>query len=280
MPLKLSSFPVANMQYYSQFCSMHFTDQLNKTIELKSYSKRIVSIVPSQSELLWDLGLRDEIVGITKFCIHPDEMFKTVKRVGGTKTLNIDAIRTLNPDLIIGNKEENEYSQIVELQKEFNVWMSDIYNLDDALQMIGLIGTMVNKAEAADELRDSISKSFSLLKSTHKRVLYLIWKPYMAAGRATFIGDMLQKTGFENVLQDKTSRYPHLSLGDIKALNPELIFLSSEPYPFKKEHVQELKHELPNAQIELVDGELFSWYGSRLKKSVSYFNNLLNTICK
>lgn len=264
------------MQYYSQISSMLFTDQLNNTIELKLYPKRIVSLVPSQSELLWDLGLREELVGITKFCVHPKELYKTVTKIGGTKTVNIKKIRELKPDLIIGNKEENEHSQIIELKKEFPVWMSDIYNLNDSLTMINSIGELVNRVEEANKIKDNIQASFLNLKTESRSVLYLIWKnPYMAAGKATFIGDMLHKMGLKNVLTDTNGRYPNLSLEDIKLLNPELIFLSSEPYPFKEKHIQEFKELLPSSKIMLVDGELFSWYGSRLLKSANYFNGLL-----
>ena len=257
---------------------MLFTDQLNNSIELQLFPKRIISIVPSQSELLWDLGLRDELVGITKFCIHPKEMFNSIERVGGTKTLNIEKIRALKPELIIGNKEENEQSQILELQKDFPVWMSDIYNLEDALQMIELVGELVNQSNKANQIKNNIQHSFLELQKVSKTGLYLIWnKPYMAAGRATFIGDMLQKIGIQNVLE-QSSRYPELSLSDIKALNPDVIFLSSEPYPFKQEHIKELQNDLPNSKVILVDGELFSWYGSRLEKSVCYFNELIKLI--
>lgn len=264
------------MQYYSQIYCMLFTDQLNNTIELKSYPKRIVSLVPSQSELLWDLGLREELVGVTKFCIHPKELYKTITKIGGTKTVNIAKIRALKPDLIIGNKEENEHAQITELQKEFPVWMSDIYNLEDALTMIQSVGALVNRVEEALKIKDNIHTSFTNLKTVNKKVLYLIWKdPYMAAGNATFIGDMLHKMELKNVITDKNGRYPNLSLEDIKLLKPEFIFLSSEPYPFKEKHIQEFKQLLPFSKIILVDGELFSWYGSRLLKSVNYFNELL-----
>lgn len=257
---------------------MLFTDQLNNTIELHSFPKRIISIVPSQSELLWDLGLREELVGITKFCIHPQQMFNSIERVGGTKTLNLDKIRTLKPDVIIGNKEENEQSQILELQKEFPVWMSDIYTLQDALQMMEGIGKLVNKTQEAEVLKTTIQTSFLNLPHKQQRVLYLIWnKPYMAAGKATFIGDMLSKIGLQNVLEEN-SRYPELSIEDIKALKPKLIFLSSEPYPFKQEHIDELQQHLPSSKIILVDGELFSWYGSRLAKSVDYFHELMGTL--
>lgn len=258
---------------------MFFTDQLNNTIELTDFPKRIISLVPSQSELLWDLGLREELVGITKFCVHPKEMLHSVTHIGGTKTLNIAKIRALKPDIIIGNKEENERSQIIELQKEFKVWMSDIYTLNDSLSMIESIGELMNKKQKALEISSIIKKSFDDLKTVKKIVLYLIWKnPYMTVGNATFIGYILNKMGLENCIVDENGRYPALTLEEIKTLNPELIFLSSEPYPFKDKHIQEFKNELPNAVIKLVDGELFSWYGSRLIHSVDYFNELINSI--
>ena len=254
---------------------MIFKDQLGQHIELTQIPKRIISLVPSQSELLWYLGLRDELIGITKFCIHPNEMFKLKDRVGGTKTLDINKIRSLKPDLIIGNKEENEYTQIKELQNEFPVWMSDIYYLNDAYKMISDIGELVNKKNEATRLVSNIQKSFSVIKKFNKTVLYLIWKnPYMAAGNSTFIGDVLNQMGLINSLKNSDLRYPELTMDEIKNLNPNLIFLSSEPFPFKESHINELKQLVPNATVKLVDGELFSWYGSRLLKSVEYFNNL------
>ena len=255
---------------------MNFIDHLGNTIELSETPKRIISIVPSQTELLFDLGLNEEIVGITKFCIHPKELVKGKTRVGGTKTIDIGKIRSLKPDLIIGNKEENDQSQIIELQKEFTVWMSDIYNLNDAYKTIKDIGELVNKNKESLLLISNIKKSFSLLKKHNKTVLYLIWKnPYMAAGKATFIGDLLNEIGLNNVLENSDLRYPELLLEDIKQLNPEIILLSSEPFPFKEIHILEIKKHLPNTTIQLVDGELFSWYGSRLLKSAAYFNQLV-----
>lgn len=257
---------------------MLFTDQLNNTIELSSFPKRIISLVPSQSELLWDLGLREELIGITKFCIHPNEMFETVERVGGTKALNLGKIRELKPDLIIGNKEENEQSQILELQKEFPVWMSDIYTMKDALKMIEGVGALVNKQEQARDIINNIKTSFENLKIKHKNVLYLIWnKPYMAVGGNTFIGNMLSGIGLKNVIHSN-ERYPQLSEELIQKLNPEIVLLSSEPYPFNENHISELQKLLPQSQIVLVDGELFSWYGSRLTKSVAYFNELIELL--
>ena len=258
---------------------MLFVDQLNNSIKLSNYPKRIVSLVPSQSELLWDLGLKDELVGITKFCIHPAEMFNSVTRVGGTKALDIEKIRSLHPDLIIGNKEENEKSQIELLSKEFNVWMSDINNLSEAIQAIELIGNLTHKEEKAQMIVQDIKRSFEILPQVNKSVLYFIWKnPYMAVGKNTFIGDLLCRLGLKNALQDAKLRYPELSIDEIKNLNPEFIFLSSEPYPFQEKHQKEFQELVPNTQIILVDGEMFSWYGSRLQYSAQYFSTLLSEI--
>jgi len=257
---------------------MQFTDHLGNTISLRQTPQRIVSLVPSQSELLWDLGLQSRLAGITKFCIHPAAMHRQVVRVGGTKTLHIDKIRALEPDLIIGNKEENERSQIELLQQNFNVWMSDIHTVEDALRTISDIGVLTGTSENATAIAENIRASFAGLPHLDKTVLYLIWKPYMAAGRKTFIGDMLSQLGLQNAISDVDSRYPALTPDAIRALNPQLVFLSSEPFPFAENHLEELQLLLPGSQIVLVDGELFSWYGSRLQKSAAYFHSLLSRL--
>lgn len=258
---------------------MIYTDQLQHAIELKQAPRRIISLVPSISELLWHLGLRSELIGITKFCIHPKQLYASATRIGGTKTLDLEKIKALRPDLIIGNKEENDEHQINALKKEFRVWMSDIYTLQDAINMINAVGELVNKPNEAFSMSEAISTSFLQLRHCSKSVLYLIWqKPYMAAGKMTFIGDLLHQIGLVNVLADETGRYPVLEMADIQTLQPDVIFLSSEPYPFKEKEKDELQRLLPNTQVMLVDGELFSWYGSRLIKSVSYFNKLIINI--
>lgn len=256
---------------------MKLTDQTGYKLELKASPKRIISIVPSQSELLWDLGLRKELVGITKFCIHPNEMFRNVERVGGTKKLDIQKIRDLKPDLIIGNKEENEQNQIEELRREFPVWMSDIYDLSDAYEMISSIAEIVNKKKEAEILVKKIKEKFSTLdiaKFKGKKVAYFIWyDPFMVAASDTFINYMIEKLGMINAFSF-LSRYPEVNVSQIKGVAPELIFLSSEPFPFKEKHIEELFQICPDAQIQLVDGEMFSWYGSRLVHAPSYFESL------
>jgi ABC-type Fe3+-hydroxamate transport system substrate-binding protein len=256
---------------------MTFTDQTGHSIELSGPPKRIVSIVPSQSELLWDMGLKNELVGITKFCIHPEEMFRTVERVGGTKQLDIEKIRSLKPDLIIGNKEENQKEQIELLKEEFQVWMSDIYDLDDAFKMMNELGEITNKSEAAGRIVNTIKKEFHELSTDRlkgKRAAYLIWyNPIMVAAQNTFIDFILKKLGLINVFED-LKRYPEISAEQLKDSGADIILLSSEPFPFKEKHLKEFSAMCPEAVVKLVDGELFSWYGSRLQYAPSYFRNL------
>ena len=256
---------------------MNITDQTGHTIELKDNPKRIISIVPSQSELLWDLGLEKELVGITKFCVHPNEMYRSIERVGGTKKLNLDKIRELKPDLIIGNKEENEQTQIEDLRKEFPVWMSDIYDLSDAYDMISTLAEITGKENKADQIIRIIKNNFEKLdlkKFKGKKVAYFIWyDPFMVAAQNTFIDHLLEKLGMINVFGYLT-RYPNVNAAQIKGADPDYIFLSSEPFPFKEKHIQELKQISPDSEVILVDGELFSWYGSRLQYAPGYFESL------
>ena len=255
---------------------MRFTDQIGNTIEIKAIPKRVISIVPSQSEFLWDIGLRDELVGISKFCIHPNELYRNVERVGGTKDLNLEKIRALKPDIIIGNKEENERDQIKALQKEFPVWMSDIYNFDDALAMMFQLGQILNRKEPTNTILNSLTKILPEVKNIFagQTVAYFIWnEPYMFAANNTFIDFVLTHIGFKNALNG-SERYPDLNELQLQKLNPDYCFLSSEPYPFKEKHIQELKKILPDSKICLVDGEAFSWYGSRLLKLPDYILEL------
>jgi ABC-type Fe3+-hydroxamate transport system substrate-binding protein len=248
---------------------------MNRRVEVPSTPKRIISIVPSQTELLFDLGLEEEIIGITKFCIHPKDQVKQKLKIGGTKTLNINKIKELKPDLIIGNKEENERSQVEELMKDFPVWMSDISDLNGATDMINRVGELVGKNAEAEKLVISIKSGFDQLDIKPKglRVAYFIWrKPYIIAGKGTFIDAMLQKCGLINAFN--TGRYPEVSAEQLIAAKPDVALLSSEPYPFKEKHIAEIKIMLPNSIIKLVDGELFSWYGSRLLHAPGYFGEL------
>jgi ABC-type Fe3+-hydroxamate transport system substrate-binding protein len=253
-----------------------FTDQTGRKVSLDKTPKRIVSVVPSQTELLFDLGLTEEVIGITKFCVHPKEWFQTKTKVGGTKQLKLDVIHQLNPDLIIANKEENVKEQIEELDKYYPVWVSDVNNLDDAYEMIYSIGVIVGKTVSAQRRISGIGYSFSQLPAVNDRLssAYFIWSnPYMTAGGDTFINAMMEAAGFSNVFKHQT-RYPEVNIVELQAANCQLLLLSSEPFPFKQKHIDELQPLLPNTKILLVDGEMFSWYGSRLIQAPGYFIKL------
>jgi ABC-type Fe3+-hydroxamate transport system substrate-binding protein len=255
--------------------SQSFTDQLGRTVSLPFPPKRIISLVPSQTELLAYLGLDDQVCGITKFCTHPPHWKQHKSIVGGTKTPDLPTIRDLNPELIIANKEENEEAVIRELAARYPVWVSDVVSLKSALAMIAQVGELVGRQWEANSLVRRIRTSFSSLRKRDQlSVLYLIWrKPWMAAGTDTFINAMLSEAGYRNVAQEY-ARYPELTEHQIAVLNPQLIFLSSEPYPFRKKHQAELKAICPTAELVMVDGAMFSWYGSRLLVVPDYFNGL------
>lgn len=256
---------------------IHSTDQLGNKHQINFPPKRIVSLVPSQTEFLFDIGLNEEIKGITRFCIHPVDKVKTKTIIGGTKQLHLERIVELQPDLIIGNKEENERTQIEELQKHFPVWMSDILTLEDACAMMREVSRIVNHEVTGEHLLNTITKGFDELG--HKNFVpptaaYFIWrKPYMIAGGDTFINEVMNYLGVENVFCHQ-ARYPEITMDELSMMKPQFIFLSSEPYRFTSTHIEEFKNIYPDSEILLVDGEMFSWYGSRLKRTVNYLHEL------
>lgn len=258
------------------------TDQLGRKFVFTTYPKRIISLVPSQTELLHFLNLENEVIGITKFCVYPNDWFKNKTKIGGTKNVNIEAVNALQPDLIIANKEENIKEQIDALQAIAPVWISDVNTLDDATEMITAIGYITTKSSEAALLNTQITTRFKNLLSIKNNlqitVCYLIWRePYMTVGGDTFIHSMLEICGFKNVFKN-ASRYPEITLQQLSAINCQIILLSSEPYPFKQKHIKEIQVALPNAKIILVDGEMFSWYGNRLLQAADYLKALRTTL--
>lgn len=243
-------------------------------------AQRIISTVPSQTELLYDLGLDEAVIGITKFCVHPQSWFINKTRIGGTKTLDIEKIKSLNPDLIIANKEENVKEQIEALSEYCEVYVSNIKTPEDNLQLIKDIGNKTGSRLSALRLASELNEAISLLNpfSPPLSTAYLIWRdPYMTVGHDTYIHAMMQKCGLRNCFGNQ-SRYPETTIENLIELNPELILLSSEPYPFKVKHIEELQLHLPDSRFYLVDGEAFSWYGTRLIKTVDYLNRFLNDL--
>ena len=252
------------------------TDQLGRKVNLNLPAKQIVSLVPSQTELLYDLGLDEEVVGITKFCIHPEHWLKEKRIIGGTKNFHIDKIKALQPDLIIANKEENTKELIEELALDFPIYISDINTVDDALQMISDVGILVRQEEQSSQIISEI-KQARISLSNHikkdKSCYYFIWKePWLTIGGDTFIHAMLDEAGFISLSKNQL-RYPELDIHNLTT-RPDYLLLSSEPYPFKQSDADYLQTKFPTSKILFVDGTYFSWYGSRLTKAFHYLSEL------
>ncbi|PWH83074.1 cobalamin-binding protein [Algibacter marinivivus] len=257
-----------------------FKDQLNRIIHLKETPKRIISLVPSQTELLCDLGLEPYLVGVTKFCVHPHHVKTKTTVIGGTKQIHLDKIKALNPDIILCNKEENTKDIVESCEHVCSVHVSDIYNIDDSLELISQYGEIFNCMQNAFSIIKKIEtelRSFNLFikNKPSLKVAYFIWKnPWMVVGNHTFIDYLLDLNKLQNVYSNK-ERYPEIELTDSAVHNNvDVVMLSSEPFPFKETHKKELQELYPNATIILVDGEMFSWYGSRLTKAFAYFKTL------
>ncbi len=259
---------------------MQLTDQMGITHNFENSPKRIVSLVPSQTELLHDLGLDERIVGITKFCVHPYHLKSTKKIVGGTKKVNFDKIRELEPDIIIANKEENTLEMVEELREIATVWVTDIASISDNSQMISDFGKIFNCRTEAQKWNDKIENALrdflDFIKDIEpQKVAYFIWRdPFMVAGGGTFINELLKLNKFVNIYESR-GRYPEVIIQKMRIQgDPEIVFLSSEPFPFKEADAFEIGRFTHHAKMIFVDGEMFSWYGSRLLKALSYFKKL------
>lgn len=239
---------------------------------------KIISLVPSLTEILFDFGLTtSEVVGRTKFCIHPEHLVKNVEIIGGTKNLNLEKIKTLKPDLILANKEENVKDQVKELMKSFKTVITHVETLEDNYYLLKSLGNILGKQNIAQQFNLKIQDIFNFEKpKTKLKVAYLIWKnPYMTIGRDTFIHHILEEIGFENIFKSQ-KRYPIIELEEIT--EADVIFLSSEPFPFKEKHISEIRNVFPDKLIKIVDGEAFSWYGTRIAKTNSYYQDLIKSL--
>lgn len=241
-------------------------DALGRRVTLAAPPRRIVSLVPSQTELLADLGLDAEVVGLTRFCVHPDGWKARKAIVGGTKNVDPGKVAALAPDLVIANKEENVQEQVEAVAETCPVWVSDVATVAGSLAMTRDVGALVGRQPAADALADAIGAAFDGLPDWPPlRALYLIWRdPWMTAGHDTIIHDVMASAGLVNVAGDR-DRYPALTDAEVRASAPDVVLLSSEPYPFREKHVAEVQALAPGAHVLLADGEAFSWYGSRLR---------------
>jgi ABC-type Fe3+-hydroxamate transport system substrate-binding protein len=237
--------------------------------------KRIISLVPSLTELMIDLGCAGQLAGRTRFCIHPEEVVKKIPIIGGTKNPRVDKILDMKPDCIIANKEENREEDIRELREKSSahIEITDISTIDEALRTILRLGTLLNSEAKARELAAGIKEELSRRPAKKPlRTAYFIWRdPWMTVGNDTYIHDVLKHWSLENIF-GRRKRYPEVKLEDLAAYEPEIIILSSEPYPFKEKHIDPVQKACPDARVFLMDGQWFSWYGSRMLPSFAELN--------
>ncbi len=245
--------------------------------------EKIVSLVPSITELLFSLGLEDRVAGITKFCVHPKHWLETKTIVGGTKNVNLGKLSALQPDLVICNKEENTKEQVEKIAETANVFVTDISTLEDALEMIINIGVLTNTSDEAKQMAEQITLLFDELGQFMEnkkifRASYMIWKnPAMVTGGDTFIHEMMERCNLKNVFNQET-RYPEISIEELRRIDPRVLLLSTEPFPFKDLDVEEFQKNFPATKVLLADGEMFSWYGSRLLLAPKYFSEIYKSL--
>jgi ABC-type Fe3+-hydroxamate transport system substrate-binding protein len=253
---------------------MQISDFLNRTLTIKSRPRRIISLVPSQTELLVGLGLEEELLGITKFCVYPKRLKTTKKVVGGTKQVHLDKIKAIQPDIILCNKEENTADMVKDLEQIAPVHVSDIKTLEDNYKLIRDYAKIFQKQDIGLKMINDIKRNHDDFQKHRQgkpklRVAYLIWRdPWMTVGGDTFIHHMLEINNFKNVFAH-LDRYPEIDIQNLPDI--DLLLLSSEPYPFKNKHLEEIP--LPKEKVRFVNGEYFSWYGSRMLKAFDYFRH-------
>lgn len=240
---------------------------------MASNYRRIISLVPSLTELLIDLELKDKLAGRTRFCVHPKEEVADIPIVGGTKNPRLDTISQADPDLIIANKEENRPTDIKTLMNDFEVEVTNIATIEDALITIHRLGQKLQVTERAGELISDIQDRLTDRPGEPElRTAYMIWKdPWMSIGGDTYIHDVLEHWNLPNIYGSR-SRYPKLDLNELQSYNPDLVLLSSEPYPFREKHLAQVQEVCPAARVLLVEGEWFSWYGSHMKHAFGRLN--------
>lgn len=250
------------------------SDALGREVELPASPRRIISLVPSQTELLADLGLDDRVVGLTRFCTHPPGWKGRKQIVGGTKNVDPARVEALAPDLVLANREENVREQVEALAAFAPVYVTDVATVPEACAMIRTFGRLTGCSDAAETLARTVAEGFDRLEpATPIRAAYLIWRaPYMTVGEGTFIHDVMQRAGLTNVFGSRT-RYPTVTAGDLRDAAPDVVLLSSEPYPFGDDHRAEVE-QATGRPAALVDGALFSWYGSRLREAPAYLEAL------
>lgn len=241
---------------------------------------RIVSLIPSITEILFAIGAGDRVVGCTIYCTQPPEGVATKVRVGGEKNPKLELIRDLGADLVIANVEEN-VREHVETLRAWGIPVHVTYprTVADGIRLVGELGALLEAGPRARELEAELQARYDLVRAAAagrrpRRVFCPIWRrPYMTINRDTYIHDMLAVAGGENVFADRTKRYPEITLDEVATSAAEVILLPDEPYRFRRAHQADFAPyaDLPavrDGRIHLVDGKLLSWYGPRIAEAL------------
>jgi ABC-type Fe3+-hydroxamate transport system substrate-binding protein len=235
---------------------------------------RIVSLVPSITELVCDLGLAEQLVGRTGFCIHPWETVRAIPKLGGTKDVKLDRVRELAPTHAILNIDENRREIAGELA-EFvpNIIVTHPLGPRDNLALYRLLGTIFNREAQAERLCAQLERALAELRGrAHppRDVLYLIWRdPWMSVAPDTYIARTLELVNWRTHPRSPDDRYPEIALASYSG-RVDRVLLSSEPYHFKERHLAEVAAAVAGAEVSLIDGEMTSWYGSRAIEGLRY----------
>lgn len=232
---------------------------------------KIVSLVPSLTKTICDLGLRDQIAAITNFCVDPPDLYRQVQRVGGTKDPNLDLLTLIAPTHVLANEEENRAADLDYIKSQFNTLVTFPKSPENVPELLISMGRFLGKTYEAQRLADRVQESIDsaklnciLSQNLGQNFIYLIWRdPWMAAGRDTYISRFLELLGFHNVI-DLPARYPIVDHKSLSRESVDIVFLSSEPWPFRKRDADFLRKELGHSCPKLcwIDGKAFSWYGS------------------
>jgi iron complex transport system substrate-binding protein len=245
---------------------------------------RIVSLCPSLTELVFDLGRGDDVVGRTKFCVHPVGRVEHIESVGGTKNPKIERIVELAPDLVLLNEEENRREDADALiAAGVRCHVSFPRDLNGTARMVREIGAQLKQPVEAERIATDIERRTARVRDNARgalavRYAYLIWRnPWMVAGGDTFVTAMLALPGGVNVFANHPERYPTVTPDQLAATEPDVVLLSSEPFPFRERHADELAAAtgIPQDRMQFVDGEYLSWHGSRTPDGIDYAEQVI-----
>lgn len=245
---------------------------------------RLVSLCPSLTELVFDLGRGPDLVGITEWCVHPKDGVARVEKVGGTKNPKVARIVELRPDLVLMNDEENRHEDADALGAAGVRILSSLpRDCAGTAEMVRAIGAALEREEVAERIAQDIEARSARVRAAAKgrapvRFAYLIWrKPWMAASADTFASALLAQAGGTNVFASRTERYPEITPEELARVAPERVFLCTEPFPFEAKHVEELAQltGLSRDCFVIADGEYLSWHGSRTPAGIDYAERLL-----